>query len=178
MLQIYHRFWQVTWAEQWQYRANLLMYPLYWLISPVIYLAVWSSIANTKGSVNGLTAADFTVYYLTALIADQFTGEITRHIFTHKIQDGTLSGELLRPVHPLLTGTLVYDLAFKVLILLIFIPVWLLLFVLLKPDYSMVTWGSVKLAVAGGGPGLRDFLPDRRDHQLPCVLDDAGLFDL
>ena len=41
MLQIYRRFWQVNWAEQWQYRANLMMYLLYWLVSPVVYLAVW-----------------------------------------------------------------------------------------------------------------------------------------
>ena len=54
MFKIFQRLWQVNWAEQWQYRANLLMYLLYWLVSPIIYLAVWTSIANTKGSVNGL----------------------------------------------------------------------------------------------------------------------------
>ena len=59
MLKIFQRLWQVNWAEQWQYRANLLMYLLYWLVSPIIYLAVWTSIANSKGSVNGLTANDF-----------------------------------------------------------------------------------------------------------------------
>jgi ABC-type uncharacterized transport system permease subunit len=42
----YQRFWQVNWAEQWQYRANLLMYLLYWLVSPVVYLSVWSSVAT------------------------------------------------------------------------------------------------------------------------------------
>jgi hypothetical protein len=35
------------------------MYLLYWLVSPIIYLAVWTSIANTKGDVNGFTANDF-----------------------------------------------------------------------------------------------------------------------
>ena len=38
MLRIYKRFWQVNWAEQWQYRANLMMYLLYGLVSPVVYL--------------------------------------------------------------------------------------------------------------------------------------------
>jgi ABC-type uncharacterized transport system permease subunit len=42
MLRIYRRLWAVNWAEQWQYRANLLMYLLYWLVSPIIYLVVWS----------------------------------------------------------------------------------------------------------------------------------------
>ena len=115
MLQIYRRFWQVNWAEQWQYRANLLMYLLYWLVSPVVYLAVWITIANSQGSVNGLTANDFVTYYLTLLIVDQLTSEITIHILAYKIQDGTLSGDLLRPVHPILTSTLVNNLAFKAL---------------------------------------------------------------
>ena len=50
MLRIYRRFWEVNWYEQWQYRANLLMYLLYWLVSPIVYLAVWTTIANSQGS--------------------------------------------------------------------------------------------------------------------------------
>jgi ABC-2 type transport system permease protein len=147
MLQIYRRFWQTTWAEQWQYRANLLMYLLYWLVSPVVYLSVWTSIARSRGSVSGLTEADFVVYYLTLLIVDQLTSEITLHILAYKIQDGSLSSELLRPVHPVLTNTLMYNTAFKVLIFMVFIPVWLLLFLLFRPDYSMVTPASVLAAI-------------------------------
>ena len=122
MLRIYRRFWQVNWAEQWQYRANLLMYLLYWLVSPIVYLSVWTTIANSQGSVQGLTANDFITYYLTVLIVDQLTSEITIHFLAYKIQDGTLSGELLRPVHPILTNTLVNNLAFKSLIFSVFDP--------------------------------------------------------
>jgi ABC-2 type transport system permease protein len=147
MLNIYKHFWQVTWAEQWQYRANLLMYLLYWLVSPVVYLAIWVTIANTQGSVSGLTANDFITYYLTLLIVDQFTSEITIHILAYKIQDGTLSGDLLRPVHPILTGALVNNIASKALNLLVFIPIWILLFLLFRPNYSSVTSGSILLAV-------------------------------
>jgi ABC-2 type transport system permease protein len=147
MLRIYRRLWQVTWAEQWQYRANLLMYLLYWLVSPVIYLAVWTTIANSRGSVNGLTANDFITYYLTLLIVDQLTSDITLHVFAYKIQDGTLSGELLRPVHPILTNTLMYNIAFKVLTFMVLIPIWLILYLLFQPNYSMVTFQSVLLAI-------------------------------
>jgi ABC-2 type transport system permease protein len=149
MLTIYKRLWQVNWAEQWQYRANLLMYLFYWLVSPIVYLAVWSTIASSRGSVSGLTAADFVTYYLTLLIVDQLTSEITIHILAYKIQDGTLSGELLRPIHPILTGSLVNNLAFKLLNLMAFIPIWLVLAVLFRPDYSTVTLGSVLLALPG-----------------------------
>lgn len=146
MLRIYQRLWQVNWAEQWQYRANLMMYQLYWLVSPIVYLAVWVTIANTQGNVSGLTANDFITYYLTLLIVDQLTSDITIHILAYKIQDGTLSGDLLRPIHPILTGTLVNNLAFKALSFLVLIPIWFILVLLFQPDFHSVTIGSVLLA--------------------------------
>jgi ABC-2 type transport system permease protein len=92
MLQIYKRLWQVNWAEQWQYRANLLMYLLYWLVSPIVYLSVWTTVANSQGSVNGLTANDFVTYYMVLLIVDQLTSDITIHILAYRIQDGRCQG--------------------------------------------------------------------------------------
>jgi len=147
MLRIYQRFWQVNWAEQWQYRANLLMYLLYWLVSPVVYLAVWTTVATTQGSVGGLTANDFATYYLTLLIVDTITSDITIHLLAYKIQDGTLSGELTRPVHPILTNTLINNLAFKTLTLMVLIPVWLGLCLLFSPDFSGVTPQALLLAI-------------------------------
>lgn len=147
MLKIFKRLWQVNWAEQWQYRANLLMYLLYWLVSPIIYLAVWTSIANSKGDVSGLTANDFVTYYMTLLVVDQITSNIVIHTFAYKIQDGTLSGELVRPIHPMLTNALVNNVAFKMLTILGFIPIWLVLFFLYKPDFSNVVLSGVLLSI-------------------------------
>jgi ABC-2 type transport system permease protein len=147
MFKIFQRLWQVNWAEQWQYRANLLMYLLYWLVSPIIYLAVWTSIANSKGSVNGLTANDFTTYYLTLLIVDQITSNIVIHTFAYKVQDGSLSSELIRPIHPMLTNALVNNIAFKALTIMGFIPVWVVLFLLFRPDFSAVTFTGILLSI-------------------------------
>ena len=113
MYLIFQRLWQVNWAEQWQYRANMLMYLLYWLVSPIMYLAVWTSIATQNGDVNGFTANDFVTYYMVLLICDQVTSNIVIHIFGYKIQDGTLSGELVKPIHPMLTNALINNIAFK-----------------------------------------------------------------
>lgn len=147
MLRIYQRLWQVNWAEQWQYRANLLMYLLYWLVSPVVYLSVWTTIARSQGSVSGLTANDFVTYYMTLLIVDQLTSDITIHQFAYKIQDGTLSSELIRPIHPMLTNTLITNLAFKALTFMVLIPVWGMLSLLFQPDFASVTWQGVLLAL-------------------------------
>ena len=147
MLKIFQRLWQVNWAEQWQYRANLIMYLLYWLVSPIIYLAVWTSIAASKGSVSGLTVNDFTTYYMTLLIVDQITSNIVIHTFAYKVQDGSLSGELVRPIHPMLTNALVNNIAFKVLTIMGFIPIWIILFFLFKPDFSSVTLTGILFAI-------------------------------
>lgn len=147
MLRIYQRLWYVNWATQWQYRANLLMYLLYWLVSPIVYLAVWTTVARTQGTVNGLTVNDFMTYYLTLLIVDNLTADITIHLLAYKIQDGTLSGELLKPVHPILTQTLVNNLAFKALTVIVLIPIWLGLCLLLRPDFSAVTLTSLLLSI-------------------------------
>lgn len=147
MLNIYRRMWQVNWAEQWQYRANLLMYLLFWLVSPIVYLSVWTTVAREQGSVGGLSVNDFITYYLALLIVDNLTTQITIHLLGYKIQDGTLSGELLKPVHPILTNTLVNNLAFKALMLIVLLPVWAVLCLLFRPDFGSVTLQSLLLAV-------------------------------
>jgi ABC-2 type transport system permease protein len=137
----------VNWAEQWQYRANLIMYIFYWLVSPIIYLAVWTSIANANGDVKGLTANDFITYYMILLIVDQLTSNIIIHIFAYKVQDGSLSGELIKPIHPLLTNTLMNDLAFKALNLMILTPIWIVLALLFKPQFDSVTINGILLSI-------------------------------
>jgi ABC-2 type transport system permease protein len=123
------------------------MYLLYWLVSPIVYLVVWTTVANSQGDVRGLTANDFITYYLVLLIVDQLTSDITIHILAYKIQDGTLSGELLKPVHPILTGTLMNNLAFKALTFIVLLPVWLVLVLLFQPDFSAVTLPQLLLAI-------------------------------
>lgn len=146
MLNIYKRFWQVNWAEQWQYRANLVMYLAYWLVAPIVYLAVWTTIAREQGSVNGMTANDFAAYYLTLLPVDIITASIVIHVLAYKIQEGTISNELLQPVHPILTNTMVNNVAFKVLNLIVFVPIWIVLVLLFQPQFSY-TWQSLLLAL-------------------------------
>ncbi len=146
MIRLYKRFWQVNWAEQWQYRANLLMYLAYWVVSPVVYLSVWQAVANAQGGVKGLSANDFVTYYLTLLIVDVLTSDIVIHILAYKVQDGTLSSDLLRPVHPIFTSTLMNNLAFKALTFAALIPIWIVLVLLLRPDFSAVTLHAVLLA--------------------------------
>ena len=60
------------------------MYLLYWLVSPIIYLVVWTTVANSQGDVQGLTANDFVTYYLVLLVVDQLTSDITIHVLAYQ----------------------------------------------------------------------------------------------
>jgi ABC-2 type transport system permease protein len=146
MLQIYKRTWQVVFAVQWQYRANLLMYLLFWLVTPIIFLAVWASIASVQGNVQGMAAQDFVSYYLMLLPVTIITADITIHTFAYKIQDGSLSSELILPINPMLVGALTQNLGFKALQLLVFIPAWLVLVLAFQPAFG-VTPDSLGLGV-------------------------------
>lgn len=147
MFLIFKRLWHVNWAEQWQYRANLIMYLLYWLVSPIIYLAVWTSIATANGDVNGYTANDFITYYMVLLICDQVTSNIIIFTTGYKIQDGTLSGELIRPIHPILTNALVNNIAFKALTIMGLIPIWIFLYFVFKPNFNGATLNGILISI-------------------------------
>lgn len=136
MLNIYKRTWQVVWAEQWQYRANLLMYLFFWLVTPIIFLAVWSSIAAVQGNIQGMTARDFVTYYLMVLPVSIVTADITIHLFASKVQDGSLSSELILPMHPIMVRALTSNLGFKALQMLVFIPAWLVLVLAFQPAFA------------------------------------------
>ena len=137
MLNIYKRSFAVNVAEQWQYRANLLFYLLFWVVSPVIFLSVWTSVARAQGSVNGMSAADFANYYLIMLPVSIATADITIHVFAYKIQDGSLSNELILPVHPIYTRALMGNLGFKLIQLVVFVPAWIVLLLLFKPSFGV-----------------------------------------
>lgn len=146
VLRTYQRLEQVNWAEQGQYRANLLMYLMYWLVAPIVNLAVWTTMARGQGAVNGLTTNDFVTYYRTLLVVDTGTSEITIYLLAYRIQGGTLASELLKPIHPILTNILINNLAFKTLPLMALAPIWIGLSLLFGPDYGAVTLGGLLLA--------------------------------
>ena len=81
------------------------------------------------------------------LICDQLTSNIIIHIFAYKVQDGTLSGELIKPIHPMLTNALVNDIAFKALNLMILTPIWIVLALLFKPNFASVTISGILLSI-------------------------------
>ena len=89
----------VGFAEAVSYRAEMLV----WLLSttmPLVMLALMSAVAR-DGPVGRFGQADFTAYYLAALVVRLLTGAWVIWEVNFEIRQGTLAYRLLRPIHPL-----------------------------------------------------------------------------
>jgi ABC-2 type transport system permease protein len=87
---------------QFQYRVAAYFYMLGMVAEPVIYLVVWTTIARTNGgSVNGITAGEFAAYYIVWTLVRNMNVVFGAPYWEWRIREGELSGQLLRPLHPI-----------------------------------------------------------------------------
>ena len=89
----------VGFSEAVSYRAEMLV----WLLSttmPLVMLALMTAVAR-EGPVGRFGQADFTAYYLAALVVRLLTGAWVIWEVNFEIRQGTLAYRLLRPIHPL-----------------------------------------------------------------------------
>ncbi|CAN5208453.1 ABC-2 family transporter protein [soil metagenome] len=114
MLRIYRALLIAQLQQAAQYRIQSILWMLFSVIRPVIFLAAWAAVAGTRGgSVGGFTIADFTAYYVCLTLASHLTMSWNSHEFEFEIQQGRLAPKLLRPLHPL-HYSVVENIVFKV----------------------------------------------------------------
>lgn len=136
MLAMIDFYWTVArqaMMQQFQYRAANYFYMLGMIAEPVIYLVVWSAVANAQGGeVGGYTAGAFAAYYIVWTLVRNMNIVFTPYGWEWRIKNGQLSGELLRPLHPLH-----FDIAFfggwKVVVIVLWLPIALVLALLFRP---------------------------------------------
>lgn len=139
---------------QFQYRTANYAYMLGMVAEPVVYLVVWSAVAESRGgSVGGITAGEFAAYYIVWTLVRNMNIVLTPYAWESRIQQGELSGMLLRPVHPIH-----YDLAFfagwKVVVVVLWIPIALVLAVAFRPTFDVSALEAVVFLVAIWGAYL------------------------
>jgi ABC-2 type transport system permease protein len=91
---------RIGFASAVAYRAEFVV----WLLStnmPLVMLALWSAVAR-DGPVGRFGQAEFTAYFLCALVVRLLTGAWVIWELNYEIRQGTLAHRLLRPIHPLL----------------------------------------------------------------------------
>ncbi len=123
--------------QQFQYRAATYMYLVGMVAEPVIYLVVWSTIADQSGgTVGGLTAGEFAAYYIVWTLVRTMNIVFTPYGWEWRIREGELSGQLLRPLHPIH-----YDLAWfaggKVPWVLFYLPIAVVLTLVFNPTFDV-----------------------------------------
>jgi len=137
---------------QFQYRAANYFYMIGMIAEPVVYLVVWSTIARAQGgSVDGLTPGDFAAYYIVWTLVRNMNIVLTPFAWEERIKDGMLAGQLMKPVHPI-HEDLAGFMGWKIVVLLLWIPIAAVLVVLFRPTlnptllqgvvFSFAIWGA------------------------------------
>ena len=139
---------------QFQYRAATYMYLLGMVAEPVIYLVVWSTIADQSGgAVGGITAGQFAAYYIVWTLVRTMNIVFTPYGWEWRIREGQLSGQLLRPLHPIH-----YDVAQfaggKIPWLLYYLPIAVVLTLVFNPTFDVRPAEVVAFAIAIWGAYL------------------------
>jgi ABC-2 type transport system permease protein len=116
-----------------QYRAQNYFYMVGTILEPTVYLVVWSTVANAQGgSVGGYTTGALAAYYIAWTLVRQMNIVFTPYGWEGRIQRGQLSGELLRPVHPI-HSDISYFAGWKFVQILLWLPLGAVLALIFKP---------------------------------------------
>lgn len=140
---------RLTLADTMQYRVAMALQLLGKFGEPVVYLVVWSTVARESGgSVAGVTAAEFSAYFILWTLVRQATVAWNPYWMESRIRRGEYTPLLLRPVHPFHgdTASLVGS---KIVELFTLIPTMVVLTLLFRPAVHLVPW-----AVAAFFPAL------------------------
>lgn len=140
-------------AVQFQYRVAMVIWLIGMVIQPVVYLVVWSTVAEHRGGeVGGFTANEFAAYYILLMVVNHATFTWIMWEYEYYVRDGTLAGLLLRPIHPI-HRDIADNLAYKILTFVIVLPVAFLLAWVFDARFSWHWWSLplfiVSLFVAG-----------------------------
>ncbi len=85
-----------------QYRVATYMWLIGMLAEPIVYLVVWTTIAEQQGgSVQGITTGEFAAYYIVWTLVRNMNIVFTPYGWEWRIREGELSAALLRPLHPI-----------------------------------------------------------------------------
>ncbi|MDD9936131.1 MAG: ABC-2 family transporter protein [Myxococcales bacterium] len=147
-LDLYGTLLRVAIAGNIQYRAAGMVWMLGMVIEPVIYLVVWSAVADSRGeSVAGYDARDFAAYYLTFFVLHHLTFTWIMEVFQYRVQQGSLSFELLRPIHPIYAD-IADNVAYKLVMLVVMIPAAVVIALAFEPRFQPVGWSLALLPIA------------------------------
>jgi ABC-2 type transport system permease protein len=140
--------------SQIQYRVANYFYMIGMITEPVIYLVVWSTIADQLGgTVGGYTAGTFAAYYIVWTLVRNMNIVFTPFGWEWRIREGNLSMELMRPIHPIFAD-IAYFSGWKVVVILLWLPVAAFLAFVFKPTIEFTLMKGLVFFIAIWGAFL------------------------
>jgi len=133
-------FARISILSQIQYRVANYFYMIGMIAEPVIYLVVWSTIANQLGgTVGGYTAGTFAAYYIVWTLVRNMNIVFTPYGWENRIREGNLSMELMRPIHPIYAD-ISYFSGWKIIVIILWLPIAIFLSWFFKPviEFTLV----------------------------------------
>jgi ABC-2 type transport system permease protein len=119
--------------SQFQYRAATYFWMIGMLAEPIVYLVVWTTIADQQGgSVQGITTGEFAAYYIVWTLVRNMNIVFTPFGWEWRIRQGELSAALLRPMHPLHDDLAGFG-GMKPVVILLWLPVAAVLWIAFDP---------------------------------------------
>jgi ABC-2 type transport system permease protein len=134
-----------------QYRVATYMWMIGMLAEPVVYLVVWTTIADQQGgSVQGITTGEFAAYYIVWTLVRNMNIVFTPYGWEWRIREGELSAALLRPLHPLHDDIAAFA-GWKVVTILLWLPIAVVLWIAFDPvlDPTLLEIGVFLVAIWG-----------------------------
>ena len=130
---------KISILQQFQYRVANYFYMIGMIAEPVIYLVVWSTIANQQGgAAGGYTPGEFAAYYIVWTLVRNMNIVFTPYGWEWRIRQGNLSMELMRPMHPI-HNDIAYFSGWKFVVIILWLPLALFLSWVFKPTFD-ITW--------------------------------------
>ncbi|HEY5984584.1 MAG TPA: ABC-2 family transporter protein [Anaerolineales bacterium] len=102
LVPLYLQQFKTTFATMVQYRASLFIWMIGHVLEPLVYLVVWSVVAESGGgSAGGYTTAEFAAYFIVLMLVENTSYTWIMYEYDYRVREGLLSPALLRPVHPI-----------------------------------------------------------------------------
>jgi ABC-2 type transport system permease protein len=136
---------------QFQYRVANYLWMIGMVAEPIIYLVVWTTIAEEQGgSVQGITTGEIAAYYIVWTLVRNMNIVFTPYGWEWRIREGMLSAALLRPLHPLHDDIAAFA-GWKFVVIVMWLPVAAVLWIAFDPvlDPSALEVGVFAVAIWG-----------------------------
>ena len=134
---------KATLALQFQYRAGQVIWLLFFVLQPVMYLSVWSAVArSTDGQVGGYAPEDIAAYFVATMWVIHLTFNGVLVFFESRVRGGEFSSLLLRPIHPI-CADIAANVAYKALTAPLLALATMVLVAAFGPRFNLSAWGIV-----------------------------------